>query len=131
MKRQSLICAVVLLMLTYVLDGVVFLHAQKLAGVMLFISTSIVYFSAVLWYVRKPDDRILFSRLWLGIPFLALAGFSIYVFGGFEKITEFEPENLLSLGQLMMSRFQGALWLIGVFMTTLLVIAASLLEKET
>ena len=131
MKKPAYILSIIILILTLIMDAFVFAMGQRLAGVILLMSTLVVFFAGFVWFVLRDDFTFHKRRFLLFLPVFLVAGFFARSFFTFEKHFQLGQEDLFALGQLVMARYQGALWICGIIFTCAFVYAGSLLQKES
>lgn len=130
MKKTPYFFTIMLFVICLGLDLLAFVFNQPLAGITLVTSSVIVFFAAHVWFVHFPETRLRLKTIYLLVP-LALIGLLFFkAIGGFQSSKEMMGETLLSQGQLLMSRLQGGLWILGMIMISAFIVAASLLEKK-
>lgn len=130
MKFRAPVLAGILFVLTLCVDLLIYFSSHKLAAVMLVTATCVTFFATLLWYRRKKDNSLGWQKLW-SIPFFALGyGAIAYIVNLKSFEHPIEQENLLVLGQLMMTRLQGIHWVTGLMMIVLLSFGASLMTRK-
>ncbi len=129
MRQPAYVLSVFLFIFCILIDCAAFIFYQTLGGVLMLSSTIAVFFAGHIWFIHRADGKIYWKSIFLVIPLSLICVAFIRVLKNYRRAEGFGEENLLSLGQMMMSRYQGALWTLGIFMICMFVFASSLLEK--
>lgn len=130
MKKSAYLTALVLFIACIATDLLAFLFGQPLAGITLTTSTLIVFFSAHVWYVHHPEPKLRVKNLFLVIPMIIITLGFLKILSSMELLQKLNEENLLAQGQVLMSRYQGGLWILGLILLCAFIFAASILERK-
>ncbi len=130
MKNLAFVLGRLVLAITLTVDIGIFFNGMKVLGIFSLISSLLVFAAGMVWLIYRDDGRVYFKRKSLFIP-ITLFGLSI-VAALREIPIDFKVtnENLEEVGNLLMSRYQMALFIVSVLVFFVFVIASSLLSSE-
>jgi hypothetical protein len=130
LRNRTFILGAILLVLTLAVDIYLFFLGLFVLGIFSLIGTSLVFSAAMFWFMHLEDTKFHFQKPVLIIPIAILGSAVALVFDQTPMIIQKTPENLEQIGNLMMSRYQIALWLSSAIVFFVFIISSSVLTKR-
>jgi hypothetical protein len=130
LKNRVFFLGILLVVMTLAVDIYLFYLGLFVLALFSIIGTSLVFSGAMFWFMHLEDTKFHFRKPTLLIPIAILGSAICLVFNQVPMIIQKTPENLEQIGNLMMSRYQIALWLSSVLVFFVFVISSSVLAKK-
>jgi NADH:ubiquinone oxidoreductase subunit 6 (subunit J) len=130
LKNKAFIVGALLLLMTVAIDVLMYANGLWALALFSFIGTILVFASSLVWLVYRDDTLLYVRRVYLIIP-LAIFGIALNLC--FHKIPMGfapSPENLEEVGNLLMSRYQIALWIVSTLIFFMFITSGSLMGRK-
>jgi hypothetical protein len=131
LKNRSFWLGFLIFLGTLWIDGQIFAGGSYALGILVCVGSILVFASGIVWLVYHDDKKIHFRRGWLVIPIAVFGYATVLVFDKSGITFAPAPENLLEIGNLVMTRFQIGMWIVSLTLLCVFVIAGSLIARRS
>jgi hypothetical protein len=118
------------LILTFAVDALIFINKLYVLGMISLISSSLIFSCAFIWFLyrdeQKPRVKNLFIVFPIGIFCVAILKFLKLGLISYQAA----PEDLLGVGNILMSRYELGLWIISSLILLSFVLTGALLVRR-
>jgi hypothetical protein len=125
-KQTSLFLSI--MVLNVIVDVLAFLNSYYLLGTILLFSTLIICSVCYIWWIQKQESKLNIKNKKLLFPLVFLFFTLIKGFGALRTSSN-PTENLESIGQLLLSRYQAIMWALGIIIISVFVLSAACLKR--
>jgi hypothetical protein len=99
-------------------------------GIFSFIGTLLLFASSIIWLIYRDDTELHLRKIWLAIPIAIFGGGLAFSFQQLGLQFSATNENLIEVGNLVMSRYQIGMWTVSALILFMFIIAASLVTRN-
>lgn len=100
-----------------------------LAGTIMLFSTVIIYTTCYVWITQWQEAKFNIKNKILLLPIGIIFIFAIHHWSSNFFTQSTGEDALQAVGQMMLARYQAAMWIVGVVFATILIVAASAVSK--